>query len=183
MRDLGEVIKGLTCCTQPDNRGYPKCDRCPYADAKFGACNAVRELMVDALSVLKNLQQSKETQLSKEEVNAFSKMMAAGLDLPESVILGKLPAELPRLMAREELLHGWGHGWEETWFIGDDEDPEQIVLTECVWIDGNIMMEDGSNTHADSEYWRDQYGRKYGMRIWRGNKELIELARGETPWG
>ena len=93
-----------------------------------------------------------------------------------------LKANETRLMAREELLQGWGHGWEESWWIGDDEDPEQIVLTECVWIDGQIMMEDGSNTHADSEYWRERYGKEYAMRIWGGNTMPTDEQRRETPW-
>ena len=53
MADLEKTIRGLECCTQVDNKGYPKCDRCPYADEKLGTCDAVRGLMKDALSLLK----------------------------------------------------------------------------------------------------------------------------------
>ena len=53
MADLKKTIRGLECCTQADNRGYPKCERCPYADKKLGTCDAVQGLMNDALSLLK----------------------------------------------------------------------------------------------------------------------------------
>ena len=53
MLNLEKTILGLECCTQADNKGYPKCERCPYADEKLGTCDAVRGLMKDALSLLK----------------------------------------------------------------------------------------------------------------------------------
>jgi len=53
MPDVEKTIQGLECCTQADNKGYPKCERCPYADEKLGTCDAVRGLMKDALSLLK----------------------------------------------------------------------------------------------------------------------------------
>ena len=88
-----------------------------------------------------------------------------------------------RLMAREELLNGFGHGWEESHLIGDDEDPESIVLTECVWINGHVMTADGSNANADGDYWREHYGTKYGVRVWRGTVPPTEEQRRETPFG
>ena len=98
--------------------------------------------------------------------------------------LSKLPfmKNTPRIMAREELLHGWGHGWEEIWFIGDDEDPEEITLVECVWIDGMIATADGADGCADSDHWKERYGKKYAMRIWGGNTIPTDEQRRETPW-
>ena len=90
---------------------------------------------------------------------------------------------IPRLMAREELLQGWGHGWDEIWFIGDDEDPEEITLVECVWINGVIVTANGADGHADSDHWKERYGKQYAMRIWGGNTMPTDEQRRETPWG
>jgi hypothetical protein len=78
MRELEEVIKGLTCCTQADNRGYPKCERCPYADKKLGTCDAVQGLMNDALSLLKAQESSIMT---PEKVAVLQGFL---LDIPSS---------------------------------------------------------------------------------------------------
>lgn len=90
---------------------------------------------------------------------------------------------LARLMAREELLDGFGHGWEESHLIGDDEDPEGFDLVECVWINGHIMDADGSDAHADSDYWKENYGTEYGVRVWRGVVPPTEEQRKGTPFG
>ncbi len=87
-----------------------------------------------------------------------------------------------RLMAREELLEGWGHGWEETWFIGDDEDPERIILKECVWIDSIILVQDFGIGKPDSDWWVEHYGRKHGSRVWKGENPPTEEQRENTPW-
>jgi hypothetical protein len=89
------------------------------------------------------------------------------------------PAEI---IPRELLLHTFGHGWEECWFIGDDEDPERITLEECVWIGGHIMLDSGSTGDAESDWWREHYGREYGVRIWLGQEPPTEEQRNETPW-
>ena len=75
-----------------------------------------------------------------------------------------------RLVARDELLSSYGHGWEESWLIGDDEDPERFDLIECVWINGHIMNADGSSAHANSDWWHDHYNGRYGVRIWAGDE-------------
>jgi hypothetical protein len=86
------------------------------------------------------------------------------------------------LLPRELLLHTWGHGWEECYFIGDDEEPERITLEECVWINGHIMLDSGSDADARSEWWVNHYGRKYGTRIWVGNEPPTEQQQKETHW-
>lgn len=88
----------------------------------------------------------------------------------------------PEIVPYEELLRGTGKGWEETWLIGDDEDPERFDLEPCVWIDGHIMLASGSSADADSDHWREQYGRRYGMRVWRGSTEPTEEQRREAAW-
>ena len=90
--------------------------------------------------------------------------------------------DMRHLVPRELLLHTWGHGWEESHLIGDDEDPERFELTECVWINGHIMDADGSDAHANSDYWAESYGKRYGVRIWTGDEKPTDEQREETPW-
>lgn len=92
---------------------------------------------------------------------------------------GEMPAHL---VPRELLVKTFGHGWQETHFIGDDEDPEQVAMMECVWIKGHITNEEGSHGEADSDYWREHYGKRYGIRVWTGSKPPTEEQRKETPW-
>ena len=87
-----------------------------------------------------------------------------------------------RVIPREALLEGWGHGWEESHNIGDDEDPESFSLAACVWIDGHIMDEDGSDANASSDYWAEMYGKRYGVRIWAGDDPPTEEQREAVPW-
>ena len=86
------------------------------------------------------------------------------------------------VVPRELLLHTWGHGWEESHLIGDDEDPESFILTECVWINGHIMDENGSDAHADSDHWKENYNRKYGVRVWCGDDEPTKEQREAIQW-
>lgn len=96
--------------------------------------------------------------------------------------LEALPESEASIVPWEELLFGAGRGWEETWLIGDDEDPERFDLEPCVWIAGHIMLESGSSADADSDHWREQYGRRYGMRVWRGSTEPTEEQRKAVKW-
>lgn len=86
------------------------------------------------------------------------------------------------LVPYEQLLQTWGHGWEETWLIGDDEEPERFDLEPCVWINGHIMLESGSSADARGDCWREKYGRRFGMRVWGGRKPPTEEQRKNTPW-
>ena len=87
-----------------------------------------------------------------------------------------------QLMPRELLLHTWGHGWQESHMIGDDEDPESFDLVECVWINGYIMTAEGSNANAGSEYWKDRYNTTYGVRVWTGDEKPTDEQRKATDW-
>lgn len=93
-----------------------------------------------------------------------------------------LKVQEPRLLSREQLLTGWGHGWEESWWIGDDEDPESITLEECVWIDGSMMMPGGNNADADGDYWKEHYNKQYGIRVWIGDRAPTEEERKAVAW-
>ena len=87
------------------------------------------------------------------------------------------------LMPLEGLRKSWGHGWEEIWYEAEEDEPEGIVLSECVWIDGYIVLIDGCNGDAWSEWWEERYGRRYGVRVWAGDEPPTEEQRKETPWG
>lgn len=91
----------------------------------------------------------------------------------------RMPAHV---VPRELLTITWGHGWEEDHFIGDDEDPERITLTEIVWINGYIMEENGSSGDAESDYWIEHYNRPYGVRIWTGDEKPTEEQRKAAEW-
>lgn len=84
------------------------------------------------------------------------------------------------LATREELLEGWGHGWNEYHYIGDDEDPEQFELSECVWIDGHMVNAEGDyfRLAADGKW----YGKQYGFRVWRGDSPPTEEQRKAAGW-
>ncbi len=90
--------------------------------------------------------------------------------------------ETPAVIDREQLLTGWGHGWQESHLIGDDEDPECFTLTECVWINGYITDEDDSYANANSDYWREHYNKQYGIRIWAGDRKPTEDERKAMAW-
>lgn len=87
-----------------------------------------------------------------------------------------------RVLPREELLTGWGHGWQESHLIGDDENPEGFDLAECVWINGHIMDQDGSDANAASDYWAEKYGKRYGIRIWAWDDPPAKEQREAAPW-
>lgn len=74
------------------------------------------------------------------------------------------------LLPREAILCGWGHGWIEDWHIGDDEEPEEKELLECVWIRGEIVTARGRKRSAESDYWAQHYNKPYGVRMWEGPK-------------
>lgn len=92
------------------------------------------------------------------------------------------------LAPREELLQGYGHGWEERWYVGDEEEPDPSTslrmtdLYECVWLDGQMIVKDGGGADADSEWWTAHYGKQYGVRVWRGDDPPTDEQREETPW-
>ena len=88
----------------------------------------------------------------------------------------------PLVLSHEDLLSGHGHGWVESWHIGDDEDPEYKDLEEGVWIDGNGMVESGSNFNARSDYWTEHYNKRYGIRVWAGDQPPTEEQREAEPW-
>ena len=116
-----KVIKGLECC----GRSLFCPDDCPYQENFDNGCPA--QLAQDVLAVL----------FDKDSRRALA--AAEDAEAPFPAHIGP----------RELLLHTWGHGWQESHLIGDDEDPECFELAECVWINGHIMDAEGSDANAE----------------------------------
>ena len=110
----------------------------------------------------------------KDAVEAMEKLWGASID-PAMRVEG-----LPRVLTQEELRTSSGHGWEEIWYSGDEEDVEGVALQECVWINGHIMLEDGCTADANGGIFQERYGMKYGCRVWQGMP--TDEMRKETPW-
>lgn len=53
MTDREKVIKGLECCHVQRNEVPPLCEDCPYMNPMEGTCDALDELLGDALTLLK----------------------------------------------------------------------------------------------------------------------------------
>ena len=86
-----------------------------------------------------------------------------------------------RLMSLEELRRSHGHGFEEVSFSSDVQNPEEVVIWECVWLNGRIMMENDSTASAWAGPYAENYGKWGGCRVWSGLP--TEQQRMEAPWG
>lgn len=53
MIDSEKVIKGLECCLVQSDEVPPLCEECPYCDEKIGSCEYFRDILTDALALLK----------------------------------------------------------------------------------------------------------------------------------
>ena len=153
-----KVMAGLKCCSIglfcPD-------EECPYEeDKEQGLQNCLSCLCNDALKLIQDYELGRALFAPTEE---------------------KEPAQA-QLVPRELLLTTWGHGWQESHLIGDDEDPESFILVECVWINGYILDASGSNANAASDYWVENYGKRHGVRVWTGDEKPTDKQREETPW-
>lgn len=168
MPDREKVMYSLERCSS----GVPDaCRDCKYD--KWPARICVQHLTKDALALIE------ETEAGKARALALlHDLEKAAENVPEDGTEA-MPAHI---VPRELLLCTWGHGWQESHLIGDDEDPECFYLTECVWINGHIMDANGSDANADSDYWLENYNRQYGVRIWTGDEKPTEEQRRETTW-
>lgn len=77
-------------------------------------------------------------------------------------------------------LDGWGHGWYEQFTLGDDEDPPEHLMIECVWMSGYVLLNDGDGCVDYPNYIRKWYGRRGGPRIWDKKPSAEEMEA--TPW-
>ena len=169
---LEKVMKGLEACSD----GMICGKHCPYEDVRDSdgpEDNCVAALARDALEIIK------EQEARKAEARAMLNALGqAAENMPED-IPGTMPAHI---VPRELLMHTWGHGWEERHYRGDDEDPEGFDLIECVWLTGHILTEDGCTAEADSDYWAEHYGKRYGVRLWAGDVEPTQEQREAVMW-
>ena len=168
---LEKVKAGLKACSV----GVACGPGCPYEyllDIQ-GQAGCIATMARDALEIIK------EQEARKAEARAMLNALGqAAENMPED-IPGTMPAHI---VPRELLMHTWGHGWEERHYRGDDEDPEGFDLIECVWLTGHILTEDGCSAEADSDYWEEHYGKRYGVRLWTGDVKPTDKQREETPW-
>ena len=81
-----------------------------------------------------------------------------------------LKAQPPRVMTREEIENGVGHGWIEEWYPADEEEgtAEYWELLPCAWCHGGVVQTDefGSVDMTTPEMLKTHYGKRYGLRIW-----------------
>ena len=91
-------------------------------------------------------------------------------------------AQPPRVMTREEIENGVGHGWIEDWYDADGEEGTQEYweISPCAWCHGGVVKVDtaGAVDIIPPKYLRENYGKKYMYRIWD------EYPTGEwgRPW-
>lgn len=79
-------------------------------------------------------------------------------------------AQPPRVMTREEIENGVGHGWIKEWYPADEEEgtAEYWELHACAWCHGGVVQTDefGSVDMTTPEMLKTHYGKRYGLRIW-----------------
>ena len=59
-----------------------------------------------------------------------------------------------------------GAGWVEIWYEPEDGEPESFEIMRCVWLFGNLMVDDGCHSTTDAENLKRMYNKRYGQRIW-----------------
>lgn len=62
MADIETVVKALECCTTTDEQGFPRCEKCPYADSD-GTCQDIDAMHRHALELLKEQEPVKPIRL------------------------------------------------------------------------------------------------------------------------
>ena len=59
-----------------------------------------------------------------------------------------------------------GAGWVEIWYEPEDGEPESFEFMRCVWLFGNLMVDDGCHSTTDAENLKRMYNKQYGQRVW-----------------
>ena len=138
-------------------------------------CTDTQVEYIDEIKAAIEALKAKEARLTKKD---DLKKYGAVKNMPDDCLY-VMPA---KIVPRELLMHTWGHGWEERHYRGDDEDPEGFDLIECVWLTGHILTEDGCSAEADSDYWLEHYGKRYGVRLWTGDVKPTQEQREAVMW-
>lgn len=191
MFDKWEKAKqGLEACHNEPETGE-ECRRmgCPYWDAPM---YCVRALLTDAKEAMGEI--GPEDMQDLERVRAVrSGAIKKAVCHDYTIINGDFyrehggwqwphTAKETRLMQREDLLNGWGHGWEESWHIGDEGEADEITLVECVWIGGQILCLESGVGYMNQGANKDRYNMPGGVRIWQGNEAPTEEQRKGEAW-
>ena len=140
---------GMACCIQA-NRTHQCPEECPYDDEGETYCEGM--LLLD-------------TQLRIAELERAVKRLRE----PK-------PA---RLLTLKELQTRHGHGYEECYFLPDDEEvePAHTELMECVFIRGQWILPDGNIGSVNAA---GRYNVRGFWRIWEGDipptREEMEAA-------
>lgn len=86
-----------------------------------------------------------------------------------------------KLIPWNDLEISCGAGWVEIWYEPEDGEPESFEILRCVWLFGNLMVDDGCHSTTDTENLKRMYNRKFGQRIWTNCP--TEEQRKAVKWG
>jgi len=79
---------------------------------------------------------------------------------------------MTELITLKEINETTGTGWIESWYQPEEGEPESFELTECVWLRGHVLENEAGLVNPG--YLKRKYGKKYGVRIWRGDRPTLE---------
>lgn len=85
------------------------------------------------------------------------------------------------LVTLKEINETTGTGWIEFWLELDDGDVECFELNECAWVLGGVIEHVGyaKVDIVNLDFLKRKYGKKYGVRIWRGDRPTEEQRKAE----
>ena len=94
--------------------------------------------------------------------------------------LALLSPQPARLLTLEEAQTLTGHGWEEVWLLGDEEEglPDSKILCECVFIAGHIRCADGDVGEIVPAW----YNLREHSRLWMGDIPPTDEQRKAEAW-
>ena len=164
-------VEGIETCTCPDG--------CPWENDCWGVDDA--PLHVPALREALKAMEAAEAPHPAISAKWINECIMRGTDCTANAENNPPDCVPARLMSLEELRRSHGHGFEEVSFLSDVQNPEEVVIWECVWLNGRIMMENDSTASAWADPYAENYGKWGGCRVWSGLP--TEQQRMEAPWG
>lgn len=90
---------------------------------------------------------------------------------------------MTELVPLKEINETTGTGWIEFWLEPDDGEAECFELNECAWVRSGVIEHVGQAQVdlVNRDFLRRKYGKKYGVRIWRGDRPTDE-ERKAVKW-
>lgn len=90
---------------------------------------------------------------------------------------------MTELVTLKEINNSTGTGWIEYWLAPYDGEAECFELNECAWVHGGVIEHMGNAQFdlVNRDFLRRKYGKKYGARIWRGDRPTDE-QREAAKW-